>query len=287
MKWLLALTAFGGAFVTDAGSGSEIWQTIPAPAAMPALSMQGRVQHDGAQIWFASVGAGSPITLLHGGLGSSDDWGNQVPALVSSKHRVILIDSRGQGRSTRDGRPMSYELMESDVLAVLNELNITKTAVVGWSDGGIIALIMAMKHPSRVTRVFAFAAHMDHHGIKSDAVSNPIVPQFSAYAKTQYARLSPTPNDFDSFSKAMETMFDTQLHYTTIDLEHIRGSAIAIADGDHEEFIAREHTQYLARTIAGARLIMLKGVSHFAPWQDPGQFNEAMLRFLGSGTAAP
>jgi pimeloyl-ACP methyl ester carboxylesterase len=82
-------------------------------AALPVTSDQGYVDHDGARIWFATYGAGSPVILLHGGLDHSGNWGYQVPTVLGSGRRVILIDSRGHGRSTRDLRPFTYELMAS------------------------------------------------------------------------------------------------------------------------------------------------------------------------------
>lgn len=82
------------------------------------------------------------VVLLHGGLGHSGNWGYQVPALLGAGYQVILIDSRGHGRSTRDRRPFTYELMASDVLAVLDELGIAKASLVGWSDGACTALIL-------------------------------------------------------------------------------------------------------------------------------------------------
>lgn len=68
--------------------------------------------------------------------------------------------------------------------------------------------------------------------------------------------------------------------YSTADLATINGPRIAIADGDHDEFITRAHTDYLAKTIPGARLIILPGVSHFAPWQAPEAFNKSVIDFL-------
>jgi len=77
--------------------------------ALPQANAEGHVPHDGAQIWYATYGAGTPVVLLHGGLGHSGNWGYQIPALVEAGYRAILIDSRGHGRSTRDERPYSYD----------------------------------------------------------------------------------------------------------------------------------------------------------------------------------
>ena len=93
-------------------------------APLPVTNDQGYVEHDGARIWYATYGSGSPVILLHGGLGHGGNWGYQVPPLVRSGYHAILIDSRGHGRSTRDARPFTYELMASDVLAVMDTLNL-------------------------------------------------------------------------------------------------------------------------------------------------------------------
>ncbi|MDB5481006.1 MAG: alpha/beta hydrolase fold [Caulobacteraceae bacterium] len=259
---------------------AALWETLPTPAALPAPAASGAVTHDGAEVHFATYGAGTPVILLHGGLANSEYWGNQVPALTAAGHEVILIDSRGHGRSSRDGRPFTYELMASDVVAVMDALRVPRAAVVGWSDGAIIGLVLAMKNPDRLTRVFAFAANMDPGGVRPDVLTNPTFSRFGTEAARSYARLSPTPGGYDAFAKAVGRMWDTEPNYAAADLARI-ATPVAIVDGDHDEAIRRDHTEYLARMIPGAKLIILPGVSHFAMLQDPAQFNAAVLAFLG------
>src|SRR5512142_1552935 len=91
-------------------------------ASLPETDGQGFVENDGARIWYAAFGSGSPVILLNGGLGHGGNWAYQVPALVESGYRAIVIDSRGHGRSTRDAKPYSYDLMATDVLAVMDAL---------------------------------------------------------------------------------------------------------------------------------------------------------------------
>ena len=247
-------------------------------ASLPAPNDQGYVDHDGARIWYTTYGSGSPVILLHGGLGHSGNWGYQVPALVSSGHRAVLIDSRGHGRSTRDSRPYMYELMASDVLAVMDALHLEKATLVGWSDGACIALILAMQAPARVAGVFYFACNMDPSGVR-EIVPSPILDRcFSRHAK-DYAQLSATPDQFNAFVAAVTQMMKTQPNYFAHDFAGI-SVPVAIVQGEHEEFIKREHSEYLARSIPGAELIFLPGVSHFAPLQRPEQFNSAVLAFL-------
>ena len=248
-------------------------------APLPPTNDEGYVEHDGARIWYVSYGSGFPVILLHGGLGHSGNWGYQVPAVIASGYRAVLIDSRGHGRSTRDSRPFTYELMASDVLAVMDALNLERAALAGWSDGACTALILATKVPARITRVFFFACNMDPSGLKEIAQGNPLLDRcFRRHAK-DYAELSTTPDQFDAFAEALGQMQKTQPNYSARQLATI-AVPVAIVQGEHDEFIKLEHAEYLARTIPRAELLVLPEVSHFAPVQRPEHFNRVMLAFL-------
>jgi pimeloyl-ACP methyl ester carboxylesterase len=249
---------------------------------LPVPTTHGHVQNRGAQIWYADFGTGVPVVLLHGGNGHSGNWGYQVPALVSSGHHVIVVDSRGHGRSTRDSRPFTYELMASDVLAVLDKLQINeKAAMVGWSDGACVALILALQVPERVSRVFFFGCNMDPSGTREFKPSPVIGRCFARHAK-DYARLSPTPDKFEEFCDAVGKMMQTEPNYSGQELAKIQTVPVAIVQSENDEFIKREHAEYLARSIPGAQLIILPEVSHFAPLQRPQEFNEVLLAFLAN-----
>ena len=141
-----------------------LWQTLPpTPAPVPG-EHTGRAKVNGINLYYASIGHGSPVVLLHGGLSNSDYWGNQIKALAPH-HTVIVMDSRGHGRSTRDARPYGYDLMADDVVALLDTLHIAKADVVGWSDGAILGLDLAIRHPDRVGKVLAFAANTVTSGV--------------------------------------------------------------------------------------------------------------------------
>lgn len=249
-------------------------------APLPEANCQGYVEREGAAIWYASYGAGRPVILLHGGLGNSGNWGYQLPALVENGHRTILIDSRGHGRSTRDDRPFSYELLADDVLAVMDVLPVDRAALVGWSDGACTALVLANSAPVRVAGVFYFACNMDPSGVKEITDwSAPALGHCISRHRQDYARLSSTPDQFDEFAEAVGLMQRTQPNYSAADLAAIR-TPVTVVHSEHEEFIQREHAEYLARNIPGAAFVYLEGVSHFAPLQRPVQFNGALLAFL-------
>lgn len=248
------------------------------PAPLPVANDQGYIENNGAQIWYTAYGSGSPVILLHGGLGHSGNWGYQVPALVRHGYRAILIDSRGHGKSTRDTQPYTYELMASDVSVVMDILNLDKAAFVGWSDGACIALILASQTPTRVAGVFFFACNMDPSGTKEFEFT-PIIGRCIARHMKDYAELSSTPDKFEEFSEAVGLMQRTQPAYSVNDLAQI-SVPVAIVQSEHDEFIKGEHAEYLARSIPNAQLVNLQGVSHFAPLQRPQQFNSTMLTFL-------
>lgn len=247
-------------------------------APLSVTSDQGHVELDGASIWYASYGSGPPVILLHGGLGHSGNWGYQIPSLVGSGYRAIVIDSRGHGRSTRDSRPYTYELMAADVLAVMDRLHLDKAAFVGWSDGACIALVLASKVPHRVDGVFFFGCNMDPSGTK-EFVATPVIDRCFARHSKDYTALSATPDAFQAFVDAVSLMMGTEPNYTVRDLAAIR-VPVTIVQSEHDEFIKPEHAQYLADSIPGAELLVLPDVSHFAPLQRPEQFNNAVLGFL-------
>jgi pimeloyl-ACP methyl ester carboxylesterase len=246
---------------------------------LPTAVDQGYVENDAARIRYATYGAGLPVILLHGGMGHGGNWGYQVPALVAEGYRAILIDSRGHGRSTRDARPFSYELMASDVEAVMDTLRLERAAIVGWSDGACTALVLASSAPERVVGVFFFACNMDPSGLKENIEFTPILQRCVARHIRDYEALSAAPDKFDEFREAVGLMQRTQPNYSVQDLAAIR-VPVSIVQSEHDEFIKREHAEYLARNIPTTDLVVLPGVSHFAPLQRPALFNRAMLTFL-------
>ena len=171
-----------------------------------------------------------------------------------------------------------YELMASDVLAVMDALQLEKAAVVGWSDGACTALILGRQAPARVAGVFFFACNMDPTGVM-EIKPNPVLDRCFGRHSKDYARLSDTPDQFKPFVEAVSLMMKTQPNYSANDLAEIR-VPVTIAQSEHDEFIKREHAEYLARSIPDAELVVLPGVTHFAPLQRPDQFNNAMLGLL-------
>jgi pimeloyl-ACP methyl ester carboxylesterase len=258
---------------------AERWETLPPTPAPIATDRTGQAEVNGISIHYAIYGKGSPVIFLHGGLANADYWGNQVLP-VAAHHTVILMDSRGHGRSTRDARPYGYDLMADDVVALMDRLKIAKADIVGWSDGGIIGIDLAMRHRDRVGKVFAFAANTVTSGVKNGVEKNPTFAAFIERAGREYQAYSATPKEYGAFVDQISRMWAEQPNWSDAQLEAI-DTPILVVDGDHDEAIKREHTEYIAATIPHAGLLILPNTSHFAFLQDPRQFNFAILHFLG------
>ncbi len=273
------LPAFAIVLLPILATAAERWQTLPPTPAPIAAARSGQLKANGISIHYATYGRGSPVILLHGGLANSDYWGNQVRALAPH-HLVIVMDSRGHGRTTRDARPYGYDLMADDVIALMDGLKIRKADIVGWSDGGIIGLDLAMRYADRVGKIFAFGANTKTSGVIDGVEKNPTFAAYIERAGGEYRAYSATPKDYDAFVEQISKMWADQPNWTDAQLKAIK-SPVLIVDGDHDEGIKRDHTEYMAATIPGAGLLILPNASHFAFLQDPGLFNFAILNFLG------
>jgi pimeloyl-ACP methyl ester carboxylesterase len=272
--FLIALVIL--AFGTPAHSAPQ-WLSLPPTPSLPKATRSGFAPVNGIKIWYAVFGRGQPVVLLHGGLANANYWGHQVRAL-DKHYQVIVMDSRGHGRSSRDAKPYGYDLMASDVLGLMDHLGIEKAAIVGWSDGAIIGLDIAMHHPERVTKLFAFAANSDPSGV-ADVAKSEVFNSFIARAGEEYKGLSPTPTEYKAFVDQITKMWGTQPHWTDADLERIHVPTW-IADADHDEAIKRENTEFMAAHVPGAGLLIEPDVSHFSFLQDPQQFTDHVLHFL-------
>ncbi|NKC03447.1 alpha/beta fold hydrolase [Brucella haematophila] len=237
--------------------------TIPAsPAAFAEVN--------GIEMYYRTVGKGPPILLIPGGLSDQHVWDAQLP-ILARHHTVIVADSRGQGRSTRTTEPLTYGLMADDYVALLDFLHIDKVDLVGWSDGGIIGLDIAMRYPERLKSLFAQAANVTPEGntgyIEARAEGRPI----------------PELRHYESIDKEIHALWANEPNYTDEDLSQI-SVRTAIVIGDHDTAITREHTEFIASQIPGAELIILPDSGHGVPVENPRLYAHTVLKFIDGKT---
>jgi pimeloyl-ACP methyl ester carboxylesterase len=274
---LMTLMLFLGA-TSSSLHADEIWQRLPLPRKLPQPTSGGYAWVNGVQLYYATFGSGAPLLLLHGPLGNADYWGNQVE-VFARQYQVIVLDSRGHGRSTRDGRLYSYRLLADDVLALLDLLKIDRVSVVGWGDGGNIALQLAITHPERLSKAFVFDANFSPSGFRNDVDQSDTFVRYIDLAGQDYMRLSSTPEDYDLFFRTVNLLWGAEPDFAPAQLGSIK-APIMVAAGEYDEVIKREHTETLERLIPGSHLTILPNASFFAMWQQPEAFNKAVLDFL-------
>jgi len=263
--WIAGLVLGLTAFFPSAVSFERIARmTITAaPASFASVN--------GIEMYYRVVGKGPPILLIHGGLSDQHVWDAQLP-ILGRDHTVILADSRGQGRSTRTDEPITYALMADDYVALLDYLNIDKVDLVGWSDGGIIGLDIAMRYPERLKSLFAQAANASPEGSTGYALAR--------------AEGKPIPElrHYKSIDKEIHALWANEPNYSAEDLSNINVRT-AIVIGDRDTAITREHTEFMAHHIPGAKLLILPDSGHGVPAENPRLYARSVLKFIAGDTA--
>ena len=233
---------------------------------------------NGIELYYEVYGEGEPVFLLHGGLANGTYWVNQIPAFAE-QYQLIVVDSRGHGRSTFDDQPITYDLMSSDVLALADQLGIDKFAIVGWSDGGIIGLDIAINHPERLTKVVAYGANSDVSGLNPDIANSDMFNAYIEAAAEDYSEFSPAPERWEEFLANIGEMWATLPDWSAEQLAAIT-TPFLILDGRHEEAILTSHAVYLFETIPNAALVLMPDTGHFAMFEQPDEFNAIVLAYL-------
>lgn len=243
-------------------------------------STSGSVIAGDASIYYEVHGQGPPLVLLHGGLTSLDVFFAQLPSLAK-RHTVIAIDLRGQGRSTMGTATFTYRLLAQDVLTVLDKLEIASADFVGWSDGGIIGLIVGLDYPSRINRLVAIGANFSPDGIPQELKSTLVSASSPLLTRLLYWLKSPEPKQWDKVRSAVTTMWLTRPDLTESDLEKITTPTLIIV-GEHDG-IDIDHTQKMRSALNDASLIIVANAGHNLLVERPEESLKYIQDFLTVG----
>jgi len=235
---------------------------------------------DGIRLYYEIHGKGEPLLLLHGGLGFSDSLYGLIPPL-SKRYMVIAPDSRGQGRSEDGPGPLTYGAMIDDMAALLKKLGIEKAYVAGWSDGGIIAIGLAVKYPGLVRAIVPIGANIRPDGLQSASLeemrhASPDSADQMA-VRLAYKLIAPEPAHWPETFRKVNEMWLTQPNFSDDDLRRITCPALIMA-GEKDE-ILDSHTRLIASLIPGSRLVIVPGASHELPMEKPGVVVDAIVDF--------
>jgi pimeloyl-ACP methyl ester carboxylesterase len=235
---------------------------------------------NGIRLYYEIHGRGEPLLLMHGGLGFSDSLYGLIPPL-SKHYMVIAPDSRGQGRSGDGAGPLTYDAMIDDMAALLEKLGISKAYVAGWSDGGIIAIGLAVKYPRLVRAIAPIGANVRPDGLEPASIeeirrASPDSGDQMA-VRLAYKLIAPVPAHWPELFRKVNQMWLTQPNFSDDDLRRITCPALVMA-GQRDE-ILDAHTRLIASLIPGSRLVIVPGTSHELPMEKPGVVVDAIVDF--------
>ena len=228
--------------------------------------------HDGVALYYEVYGTGEPLLLVHGNGGSIASLAAQIE-YFRQRYTVIAMDSRDHGRSGDSADPLTYEKMTDDLAALLDHLEVGPVDVLGWSDGGIEALMLGMRYPDKVNRLVAMAPNLNP---SEDA----LYPETIALMRDTLDSISPeereTPEGRREF-KATEMML-VEPNIDASELETIEAPTLIMV-GDHD-VIRPEHAVEIYEHLPNGALKILRNAGHTAPQDDPARFNRTVERFF-------
>ena len=242
----------------------------------------GNIVYRDARIHYVTYGQGDPVLLLHGGLSNKLSWFSQIPWLVAAGRRVVLIDTRGHGDSTHGNPKLSYPIFAEDTLQVLDRLGIQHADIIGWSDGGIIALLLGLDAPQRVGRIVAISANFQPSGLIPETESNQDKPDNTSLKKiTDRLRgwWSGAGEKHPVLESELKELWRTSPLLEHSDLQAITAPTLVITG--ENDIIELSHSSELAEMLAHGKLEIVPGAGHAAPVTHARQINQLIASFLG------
>ncbi len=229
------------------------------------------VKTRGFNMYYEMYGKGEPLLIIHGNGGSINNFLYQIP-YFSKSYKVILADSRAQGKSVDVSDSLSYEMMSDDLNALLDTLHLDSCYVIGWSDGGINGLLLAMRHPDKVKKLAVTGANL---WPDTTAVDPPIYNMFIKI-NDSLAKIKQTP-EIKHLGKLMH-LLSYEPHITVQQLHSIACPTLVIG-GDHDVLLP-QHTLLIAQSIQKSNLWILPNSGHSTPVFYKDQFNAAVSDFF-------
>lgn len=218
-------------------------------------------------LYYQEQGAGAPLLLLHGNGEDGTYFVHQMDAFAQH-YRVIAVDTRGHGRSPRGTAPFTIRQFAEDLLDFMDALHLEKAHILGFSDGGNIALTFALRHSERVVRLILNGANLNPAGVKA-SVQIPIL--------VGYHIASLFRNEKARQHAALLGLMVKEPNFSPADLAKLTVPTLVIAGT--KDMIREKHTRLIADSIPNARLVLLPG-DHFVANKNPEAFNRAVLEFL-------
>ncbi len=232
-------------------------------------------------MWFETRGHGEPLVLLHGGMDTNAAWGAQFDALAEH-YRVVAPERRGHGHTPDVEGPLSYRLMADDIATFIDSVVGPPAHVIGWSDGAILGLMIALARPELVRKLVLIGGNADASAYVPEfrrAARLPAdSPEYQAF-RAIYDVVSPDgPDHWPIVFSKLATTWQSGPRIPLTDLAGVRARTLVLVGDD--DLVTLEHTIALYRAIPDAELAVVPGASHLAPMEKPDLVNRLLLDFL-------
>lgn len=225
----------------------------------------------GFKMCYKVYGKGNPLLMIHGNGGSINDFRYNIP-YFSKKYKVIIADSRAQGKSIDTGDSLSYEMMADDLNALLDTLHLDSCYVIGWSDGGINGLLLAIRHPEKVKKLAVTGANL----WPDTSAVDPLIYQWAVNLNDSLSRINQTAEIKNE--RKLRHLLTNEPHLTLSQLQTIKCPALVIG-GDHD-VIKPAHTMLIAQSISKSYLWILPNSGHSPPTIYHDIFNKTVADFF-------
>jgi pimeloyl-ACP methyl ester carboxylesterase len=238
---------------------------------------------NGLNTYYEVSGKGEPLLLMHGGFCTVETFARQTPDLAA-RYQVIVPERRGHGRTPDVAGPITYEDMADDTVGLMQALGVSSAHLVGYSDGGNTALIVALKRPDLIRKMVCLGANFHYNGMAPVAVevmAHATPDNFYPWLTNKYKEVSPDGPDHLPvvFDKIMR-MWREEPALTLHDLGQIQAPTLVLV-GDRD-WVAMEHTVQMYESIPNAQLCVVPGATHGAPFEKAALVNQIVLDFLAS-----
>jgi pimeloyl-ACP methyl ester carboxylesterase len=234
----------------------------------------------GVQVWHEVTGSGPPLVLLHGAFAGASSFAAQTPALAAAGFRVHVPERRGHAHTPDVAGPFTYEVMADDTIAYLDQEMDGAAHLVGWSDGAVVALLVAQRRPDLVHRMVLIGQYYNFEGRRTGTALDQFLesPEAVTYLRGDYDAISPDgPDHFPIVYEKTLHMIRTE---PQIDLDTLAGVAAPtlVLQGDQDE-VTVEHSLAVVHALPDARLAVLPG-THGLPMELPDLVNPLLVWFL-------
>ena len=233
------------------------------------------VKVNGINMYYEIYGSGAPMVLVHGNGGNITSMANQIE-YFKTKYRVIVADSRAQGKSSDTKDRITYEQITDDWAALLDILKVDSAYFIGWSDGGIESLLMAIRHPSKVKMMAVMGANLqpDESAVYPWAVK--WVKQTAMTIDSMILKKD-TAYNYAAIKKLID-LLGNQPHISLDQVRTIQAPTLVL--GGDKDVIREEHTMQIYQNIKKSWLCIFPGGTHMMPETDPELFNATVERFF-------